>query len=176
MKFEKENAKGLAILVLFALLSHFLLLYSYPYIVVISNYLATRDEVEVNEAYHQKPVDETFRKVVMPSPDLLYSACVFDISKSDLLIEAKVPNFTYWSASFYSMSTDNFFTINDKMAKEKISLTLTKNKSCENKDCIISPSDRGIVIFRIFIPDKSLLPELMEYQKTIKCKSVREKL
>lgn len=168
------NRRGLTILIIFALLSHFAFIYSFPYLVVISNYLASKNEVKVNEVYYQEPVDANFRKIVMPSPDILYSACVFDISNSDLVIEAKVPNFTYWSASFYSMSTDNFFTINDKMAKEKINLTLTKNKSCENKNCVISPSDRGIIIFRIFIPDKSILPELIDYQKSIKCISLKE--
>jgi len=161
--------KCVIIFLLFAILSHIALIYAFPYIIVISNYLATRDEVRVNEAYHQSPVDASFKKVVMPSPDILYSACVFDLSNSDLLIEARVPKFTYWSASFYSMSTDNFFTINDRAVNESISLILTAKSDCSGK-CVISPSTRGIVIFRIiFIPDKSMLPELEEYQRTIKC-------
>ncbi|MEM0214507.1 MAG: DUF1254 domain-containing protein [Archaeoglobaceae archaeon] len=166
-----SKVKGFAILAVFAVLSHIAFIYAYPYIVVTSNYFASKGEVKVNEVYYQQPVDENFKKVVMPSPDILYSACVYDISKSDLLIEARVPNFTYWSASFYAMSTDNYFTINDRMVRDNITLILTTNKSCKKENCVISPSDRGIVIFRIFIPDKSLLSELEEYQKSIKCRS-----
>ncbi len=167
------RAKGFVVLITFAVLSHFAFVYAYPYIVVTSSYFATKNEVKVNEAYHQKPIDASFKKVVMPSPDILYSACVYDISKSDLLIKARVPKFTYWSASFYSISTDNFFTINDRMVKgEDITLILTTDKSCKNESCVISPSDRGIVIFRIFIPDQSMLPSLIEFQKSIECKEI----
>ncbi|MFN3383476.1 MAG: DUF1254 domain-containing protein [Archaeoglobaceae archaeon] len=165
--------KGFALLIVFAILSHLVFVYFYPYLVVISNYYATREEVKVNQAYHQKPIDASFKKVVMPSPDILYSACVYNISKSDLLIEARVPKFTYWSASFYSISTDNFFTINDRIVEEdKITLKLTTNKSCRDKNCVVSPSDRGIVIFRIFIPDQSILPTLIEFQKSIECREI----
>ncbi|MEM0504057.1 MAG: DUF1254 domain-containing protein [Archaeoglobaceae archaeon] len=169
---QMSKAKGLAVIIFFAVLSHLAVVYAFPYVVVMSSYLATKDEVKVNEVYHQKPVDASFRKVVMPSPDILYSACVYDISRSDLLIEARVPKFTYWSASFYSLSTDNFFTVNDRMVGEKVTLMLTTNKSCMNEKCVVSPSERGIVIFRIFIPDKSLLPALEEFQRSIKCKEI----
>ncbi|MEM0202645.1 MAG: DUF1254 domain-containing protein [Archaeoglobaceae archaeon] len=167
-----NRAKGLAVIVFFAVLSHLALVYAFPYAIVISSYLATKDEVKVNEVYHQKPVDASFRKVVMPSPDILYSACVYDISKSDLLIEARVPKFTYWSASFYSLSTDNFFTVNDRMVGDKVTLILTTNKSCMSGKCVVSPSERGIVIFRIFIPDKSLLPVLEEFRRSIECREI----
>lgn len=166
-------AKGFVVLITFAVLSHFAFVYAYPYIVVTSSYFATKNEVKVNEAYHQRPIDASFKKVVMPSPDIIYSACVYDISKSDLLIEAKVPKFTYWSASFYSISTDNFFTINDRMVKDdRITLILTSDKSCRAENCVASPSDRGIVIFRIFIPDQSLIPSLLEFQKSIECREI----
>ncbi|MCX8172827.1 MAG: DUF1254 domain-containing protein [Archaeoglobaceae archaeon] len=176
MIFGKEKRKAIVVFLISALVAHIAFIYAFPYLVVISNYLATRNEVRINEVYHEKPVDANFRKVVMPSPDILYSACVYDISNSDLLIEAEVPEFTYWSVSFYSITTDNFFTINDRVVKGRVALLLTKNKECRDEHCVISPSDRGIVIFRIFIPDKSLLEDLIEYQKSIHCKAVRENL
>jgi len=165
----KSRAKEIAVILLFAIISHLAFVYCYPYLVVIPSYLATKKEVKINQAHHQLPIDASFKKVVMPSPDILYSACIFDISDTDLLIEARIPNFTYWSASFYSLNTDNFFTINDRAVKENFSVVLTAKKSCNAEKCVFSPSTRGIVIFRIFIPDNSMLPELMEYQKTIEC-------
>lgn len=166
---QMKWAKFVAIFLVFSVLSHFAFMYSHPYLVVIFSYFASKEEVKVNEVYHQKPIDASFRKVVMPSPDILYSACVFDISNTDLLIEAKVPDFTYWSASFYSPSTDNFYTINDRMINGSLSLILTTNKSCSSDKCVISPSARGIVIFRIFIPDKSMIPVLEDFQRSIRC-------
>jgi uncharacterized membrane protein len=165
----KVRTRAIAVILISAIIAHLAFIYSYPYLIAISSHFATKSEVKVNEAYYQLPINASFKKVVMPSPDILYSACVFDISNSDLLIEAKVPNFTYWSASFYSLNTDNFFTINDRTVKENLSVVLTTKKSCNAEKCVFSPSTRGIVIFRIFIPDNSMLPELIEYQKTIKC-------
>ncbi|MEM4945499.1 MAG: hypothetical protein QXU31_04230, partial [Archaeoglobaceae archaeon] len=62
------KVKGFAILAVFAVLSHIAFIYAYPYIVVTSNYFASKGEVKVNEVYYQQPVDENFKKVVMPSP------------------------------------------------------------------------------------------------------------
>jgi len=174
-------AKAVIIVILSAIVSHIAFIYTYPYIIALSRYLETRNEVKVNEAYHQAPIDASFRKIVRPSPDILYSACVYDISELDLLIEAKVPNFTYWSAAFYSMGTDNYYTINNRAVHENITIILTTSKekcsSLKNARgviCVVSPSARGIVIFRIFIPNSSLLPELIEYQKTIKCTQIKK--
>ncbi len=168
----RVRTREIAVILISAIIAHLAFIYSYPYLIAMSSYFATKDEVKVNEAYYQLPINASFKKVVMPSPDILYSSCVFDVSNSDLLIEARVPNFTYWSASFYSLNTDNFFTINDIAVKENLSVVLTAKKACSAENCVFSPSTRGIVIFRIFIPDNSMLPELMEYQKTIKCTSL----
>ena len=165
----KSRVREIGVILLFAIISHLAFVYCYPYLVVISSHLATKEEVKINRAYYQLPIDASFKKVVMPSPDILYSVCIFDISDTDLLIEARIPNFTYWSASFYSLNTDNFFMINDRTVKENLSVVLTAKKSCNAEKHVFSPSTRGIVIFRIFIPDNSMLPELMEYQKTIEC-------
>lgn len=104
--------KVLLVFAVFTTLSDIAFVVAFPYLIVFATYLATKDEVNVNIAYHEKPIDATFKKLVMPSPDILYSPCRFDLSKADLLITVKVPNFTYWSASFYAINTDNFFTVN----------------------------------------------------------------
>ncbi|MEM1579006.1 MAG: DUF1254 domain-containing protein [Archaeoglobaceae archaeon] len=162
--------KSIAIFAIFAVFTHIAFVIAFPYAIVIGNYLATKKDVKPNTVYHEKVIDASFKKVVMPSPDILYSACVFDLSDKDLLITARVPEFTYWSVSFYALNTDNFFVVNDQSVRGEFRAVLSLNKSC--KDCIISPSSKGIIIFRIFIPDNSLLPEIIEYQKSIKCEQI----
>jgi uncharacterized membrane protein len=61
-----------------------------------------------------KRPDETSRGVVRPSPDLLYSACPFDLSKGPLKITARVPHSTYWSVSAFDAATNNFFVRDDQ--------------------------------------------------------------
>src|SRR6202012_4345865 len=68
----------------------------------------------VNTIHHQNRVDEHSRGVVRPSPDLLYSACPFDLSHGALEVQAEVPPNTYWSASAFDAHTNNFFAINDR--------------------------------------------------------------
>ena len=58
--------------------------------------------------------DENSRGVVRPSPDLLYSACPFDLSKGPLKITAHVPHSTYWSVSGFDAATNNFFVRDDQ--------------------------------------------------------------
>jgi len=178
-----KRTKAIVAVLLSAVVSHLVFIYAYPYLVAISSYLATRGEVRVNEVYHQAPIDASFRKVVRPCPGILYSACVYDISECGLLIEARVPNFTYWSAAFYSISTDNYFTVNDRALNRSVSFTLTTKERYSKYYAasqgeaeviyVVSPSTRGIAIFRIFIPHDSLLSELMKYQKSIKCTPIK---
>jgi len=179
----RRRTKAILVVLLSALVSHAVFIYAFPYLVSISSYLRTRGEVRTNEVYYQAPIDASFKKVVRPCPDILYSACVYDISECDLLIEAKVPNFTYWSVAFYSISTDNYFTVNDRALSGRASIILTTKERYAKYYAnlqgsggtiyVVSPGTRGIVIFRIFIPDESLLPELMEYQRSIKCTPIK---
>jgi len=178
-----RKTRAMLIVVISAVIGHVASICAYPYLVVIFSYLTTRGEVVVNEVYHQAPIDASFRKVVRPCPDILYSACVYDISEHDLLIEARVPNFTYWSAAFYSISTDNYFTVNNRALGERASLILTTKERYAKRYAasegssgtiyVVSPSTRGIVIFRIFISDESLLPKLVEYQRSITCSQIK---
>lgn len=174
MSSRKGWFKALLLVLGTAVVTHILCIALYPYGVLVSRYLLGKERVRENEVYHEKPVDASFRKVVMPSPDILYSACVFDLRKHELLLEAVVPPFTYWSASFYADNTDNFFTLNDRKVQGKVTLLLTSRKEVVSEGegnplVILSPSSRGIVIFRMFIPSRSLLPELEWYQRTIRC-------
>src|ERR1700742_191693 len=68
----------------------------------------------VNTIHHQPRVTAKSRSVVRPSPDLLYSACPFDLSNGALEVKAPVPPDTYWSASAFDNDTNNFFAINDR--------------------------------------------------------------
>ena len=72
-----------------------------------------------NTIHFAKRPDETSRGVVRPSPDLLYSACPFDLSKGPLKITASVPHSTYWSVSGFDAATNNFFVRNDQQIAGK---------------------------------------------------------
>lgn len=59
-----------------------------------------------NRFVHAPRPDATFRKIVKPSPDLLYSVLVFDVTQHALAVE--IPPFDdYWVNQVVAMNTDS---------------------------------------------------------------------
>jgi uncharacterized membrane protein len=61
--------------------------------------------------------DHTQRRVVMPSPDLLYALCALDLRTGPWRIRADAARpgaHGYWSVALYAANTDNFFVIGDR--------------------------------------------------------------
>src|SRR5215207_9462863 len=96
----------IAIAVAVAVATHILAVRRFPYLVMRIVRRVVRQPV--NELFHMPPTTAESRSVVRPSPDLLYSACVYDVSRHALRIRATLPG-TYWSISFFANNTDNFF-------------------------------------------------------------------
>jgi uncharacterized membrane protein len=64
--------------------------------------------------YLPPPTDHTQRRIVMPSPDLLYATCALDLSRGPVRITAEVAHPRYWSVALYGANSDNFFVVNDR--------------------------------------------------------------
>jgi uncharacterized membrane protein len=64
------------------------------------------------------PTDHRQRRIVMPSPDLAYAVCVWDVSRQPLRVRAdpKLGD-RYWSIALYAANSDNFFVLNDRQAQ-----------------------------------------------------------
>jgi uncharacterized membrane protein len=63
--------------------------------------------------------DHLQRRVVMPSPDLLYALCPFDLSRRPLRVRADPASAGvtgYWSIALYASNSDNVFVLNDRAA------------------------------------------------------------
>jgi uncharacterized membrane protein len=133
-----------------------------------------------NVLYHGPRVTADSRTVVRPSPDLLYSACAYDVSKAPLRISALVPD-TYWSLSFFASNTDNFFVINDREVKTNpLDILLVgpgmSYKNPGNAQVVTSPSNRGVAIIRILITDENRIEELTKIQRQASCSPVDQGL
>jgi uncharacterized membrane protein len=163
--------------VILAVIFHFVTIMAVPN--SIMRLLAYKNEKvgrKVNTIYHRPPVSEKSRGVVRPSPDLIYSAISYDISKNSLRISAPIPD-TYWSLSIFASDTENFYVINDKQVQSNnIELILTgkgkKQPSIENAILVESPSDRGVVLLRMLIQDEAGIDDLVKIQKQAKCEVI----
>jgi len=122
------------------------------------------------------PTTEQSRKVVRPSPEILYSICIYDVTRKPLLFTYHLPD-GYWSASFYADNTDNFFVINDRQTKSKtVDILLvgreTPMPAAGNAIVVRALSDKGLALIRVIVPDEKSLPGLVESQKLTTCKQV----
>jgi len=128
----------------------------------------------LNTLLHSPRVTVDSRNVVKPSPDLLYSLCVYDVSEKPLRITAPVPD-TYWSLSFYQTNTDNFYVLNDRRAKTNpVEIVLVGPKmavpNVANAEVVVAPTTKGIFLLRSLIMDEDKLADLIRIQKMARCK------
>ena len=113
-----------------------------------------------------KRPDETSRGVVRPSPDILYSACPFDLSKGPLKLTARVPHSTYWSVSAFDAATNNFFVRNDQQtAGDSIEIlavrpgmALPPLDTATDRVILFAPTTKGLFLIRMVINDEKISP------------------
>jgi uncharacterized membrane protein len=119
------------------------------------------------------------RTIVKPSPDLLYSTCVFDLSTQPLKITTAAPTDTYWSVALYAANTDNFYTLNDTQAGGRPATIVlvgqgqTVPPQPEGTITVAAPSQRGIVLFRTLVNDDAREPELDRMRRSASCDPLR---
>lgn len=105
-----------------------------------------------NSQGHAPPIDETSRSVVRPSPDILYSGCMYDLSQGPLSIT--MPELGHGALavlSFYDARTNNFYRIDNHSFPEGVPippLLLTQDDSQEGEFIVHSPSETGLVLYR----------------------------
>jgi uncharacterized membrane protein len=128
---------------------------------------------------HLPPMtDHTQRRVVLPSPDLLYASCAFDLSKGPWRIRAdpKAPH--YWSIAMYAANSDNFFVVNDRQAAgAQVDLLLvgpgTPGAAAEGPAQLVrvrAPSDRGLLLMRLLVGDAASEAAMLEAaRRTLRC-------
>jgi len=144
----------------------------YPYVAMskASTAILTNGGVETNAFIHAARVDETSRRVVRPAPDLVYSACVFDLSDGPVNITVPKPaNGRYASLSFYAGNTDNFAVFNDRDADfdDGLNVLLVATRpsvtpaSWADYDAVVeSPSQRGIILLRRIVESDAAFPAI----------------
>lgn len=116
--------------------------------------------------------DENSRFVVKPNPDFLYATCFYNLENGPLRLNGNLPDSTYWSAALYEPNTVNFFVKNDlEFSSDNVDLIISEKavEGLEKERNIISPSQKGLILFRILVTDNS--PENVAkyeaYQKSI---------
>lgn len=110
----------------------------------------SRDGEFINRWVHPGRVSETSRKVVRPSPDIVYSSCVYDLKTGP--VQVIVHSWQgYLSVSAYADNSDNYYTVNDQQVPGDIEFWIVRRALDAPKDAknvIQSPSRKGIILQR----------------------------
>jgi uncharacterized membrane protein len=113
------------------------------------------------------------RTIVMPSPDLLYAACVYDLARGPVRVTAAPRLDGYWSVALYSATSDNWFTVNDRQAGGgAVDLLVTDRGGAAPAGArlLVSPSRRGLVLMRVLASGRAEdLPRLEAARRTLAC-------
>lgn len=152
---------------------HFAVIFAYPYTAM--NRLMEGIEKQAgrsNKAIYPPRPDASSRRVVRPSPDLLYAICVFDVSRGPVHVKAPVAG-TYWSLSLFAANSDNFFVVGDAppdgrwahvvLAKQGTDVTNIEHR------VVTPPTTRGIVMYRLLIDSPERLGTLDALRKRAEC-------
>lgn len=96
--------------------------------------------------------------IVRPSPDLVYSSCVFDVSSGPVLIDVPAIPHHYWSVSIFDARTDVAKVISvrengDKAARIALHRNDRPLKKVTGYEPVALKHDKGIALIRILLPD-----------------------
>lgn len=130
-----------------------------------------------NTFHHGRAPTHRSRQIVMPSPDLVYSSCVYDLSAGNLVIAGDLPpEGHYWSLSLYAHNTDNYFVLNDRELPARsfeIVLRRDGNGSPAGVRTVASPTRTGIALVRMIQRKADDLPLIQASQQSIRCSIVK---
>jgi len=111
--------------------------------------------------YLPPPIDHTHRRVVMPSPDLLYAVCAYDLAEGPLLIKLEGRYPRYWSIALYNAKSDNFLTISsDTIGERGVDITIDETRSTRH----------GLLLMRIMTgANPQWLAEAEAFRRLLRC-------
>ena len=174
----------IATLLTTAVLAHLLTVWAVPRLImqVLMNGPMAQQMNMRNQAAFPPPVIAQSRTVVMPSPDLLYSVCVFDLRDGPVRVRAAPHLPGYWSIALYSANSDNFFVRNDRQAQgAPIDLWLVPAGGAkgampvpQGAQVVVSPSGTGFLLMRVLASDyQADQVQLETARRTLRCEPAK---
>jgi len=167
----------LAGLALVAALTHLAVVWAVPRFVMWRLATSTPASMRTPGVVNFPPMtDHTARRIVLPSPDLLYALCAIDLHERPMRIHADPKSPHYWSIALYADNADNYFVVNDRQAAGKpVDLLLVAPGAAAPADAagvrvVRSPSRRGLLLMRVLVSDYAREQAVVEAaRRTLRC-------
>lgn len=138
----------------------------------------------VTGVYLPPPTDHTQRRIVMPSPDLLYATCALDLGAGPQRITAQVEHPRYWSVALYGANSDNFFVVNDRKTTEPGQLDLWVVAPGTDRAALAvpagstvveAPSAKTLLLMRLLVTDDPAdLIGAEQARRTLRCQGTAD--
>lgn len=128
----------------------------------------------VNTMTLREPADPYRQFVVRPSPDLLYSTCVYDLVRAPLRVSVG-PTDGYLSVAFFDDLTNNYETLTGSLITSQRSDIVLRQEGQDapvDTHVVTSPSTRGLVLVRRQISGNDRLPAMQAAQAEDACVSL----
>jgi uncharacterized membrane protein len=174
-----QNWKWIAGALLIAAIAHVASLLLLPRLIMLRTMSVMARSASANTVLHPPRSSARSRTVVRPSPDLLYSICVYDLRAADGAVRVSISDMpdTYWSVSVFDADTNNFYALNDRQARTGAADFLLVESGTPANDerlpVVAAPTSRGIVLFRILVSDDARMAELDAARRHAHCAPYR---
>ncbi len=169
------RARFVGVMVGVALATHLVVVLAFPSVLMRVVLSAIGERAGTNRAYAAERPDHTFRSIVRPSPDLLYSVCVLDLpdETSVVEVEAELPT-SYGSLAVYDAQTDVVDVLGDRdtnghPARLVIARAGARLDPDRDVHVVRLPSRRGLLLQRVLVPDESSLSVVDARRRTLRC-------
>ena len=126
-----------------------------------------------NHFTHAPLANAQSRAIVRPSPDLVYSACPFDLAKGPVLIHVASPPALYWSLSVFDANTNMVFIRNNRQAKGapiRIALARADQTVPKGMETVVLNGDRGMALIRMLVTDRAAFPAIDAARRRSDCR------
>jgi uncharacterized membrane protein len=170
-----RNWKWIAGTILIAAIVHTASLLALPRLIMLRTMTALTRSASANTILYPPQPTARARGVVRPSPDLLYSICVYDLNAANGAVRVSthdMPN-SYWSVSVFDADTNNFYALNDRQAKagatDFLLVAQGTSAAANGLRVVTAPTSRGIVLFRTLIDDERRLGEIDAARRHADC-------
>ncbi len=116
------------------------------------------------------------RVIVLPSPDLAYALCAYDLTQGPVDVDASPLWPAYWSVALYADNTDNYLVRSDRAAARQPvhwRLALDRGVATAGRELVLAPSARGLVLMRVLVADRaSQSVAVAAAQRALRCQAV----
>jgi uncharacterized membrane protein len=171
--------KWIAATLAIAVVVHIATLLALPRLIMMRTMSTITRLVAANTMLYPPRPTARSRGVVRPSPDLLYSICIYDLTAVNVALRVSTHDMpdTYWSVSIFDANTDNFYALNDRQAgngaADFLLVAPGASPSNDRLPVVTAQTSRGIVLFRTLIDHEDRLAEIDAGRRNADCSPYR---